>query len=96
MLACQRRTARSMTCGSRVWSDQPLAQPKFRRRVRPPGCKTLARPQPGELARSHPADGDGKKAPRDSEAEERVWRTDPSDGLRPLLATRRRLARVVA
>ena len=58
--------------------------------------KTLAKPQPGELQRSHPADGDGKKSPRDSEAEERSWRTDPSDGLRPLLATRRRLARDAA
>ena len=37
------------------------------------------------------ADGTGIKQPRDSEAHERGWRADPSDGLRPLLATRRAL-----
>jgi N-acetylneuraminate synthase len=58
--------------------------------------QNLAKPQPCELSRSHVADGDGLKKPRDSEAEERGWRTDPSDGLRPLLATRRRLARELA
>jgi len=58
--------------------------------------KTLAKHQPEDLARSHPSDGDGKKAPRDSESEERAWRTDPSDGLRPLLVTRRSLARNAA
>jgi len=33
-------------------------------------------------------DGDGVKQPRQAETLERQWRTDPSDGLRPLLATR--------
>ena len=36
-------------------------------------------------------DGDGVKAPALSEAFERGWRADPSDGLRPLLATRKKL-----
>ena len=36
-------------------------------------------------------DGDGIKAPRPGEAHERRWRTDPSDGLRPLLAERAQL-----
>jgi N-acetylneuraminate synthase len=34
-------------------------------------------------------DGDGRKAPSPDEWEERAWRADPSDGLRPLLAMRR-------
>jgi len=51
------------------------------------------RAHPSELRRSHPADGDGKKQPCAAERQEREWRTDPSDGLRPLLATRQRLAR---
>ena len=34
------------------------------------------------------ADGDGRKEPRASEGEERTWRADPSDGLRPFLAVR--------
>ena len=55
--------------------------------------KNQERAVPAELRRFHPADGDGRKEPRDSEAEERQWRTDPSDGLRPLIATRRRLVR---
>ncbi len=55
--------------------------------------RNLERAVPSELRRTHPADGDGRKHPRPIEAEEREWRTDPSDGLRPLLATRRRLAR---
>lgn len=58
--------------------------------------KNLERAVPAELRRSHPSDGDGKKEPRPSEAEERQWRTDPSDGLRPLLVTRRGLVRQVA
>jgi N-acetylneuraminate synthase len=58
--------------------------------------KNLERAVPAELRRSHPADGDGKKEPRPSEAEERLWRTDPKDGLRPLLATRRGLVRQAA
>ena len=38
------------------------------------------------------ADGDGRKLPAPDEWEEREWRADPSDGLRPLLATRKALA----
>jgi N-acetylneuraminate synthase len=34
------------------------------------------------------ADGDGHKEPHPSEAEERTWRADPSDGLRPFLPVR--------
>jgi N-acetylneuraminate synthase len=34
------------------------------------------------------ADGDGVKKPSQVEIEDREWRADPSDGLRPLLATR--------
>lgn len=34
-------------------------------------------------------DGDGLKAPRDSELDDRLWRADPSDGLRPLREIRR-------
>lgn len=37
-------------------------------------------------------DGDGRKAPAPGEEEERAWRADPSDGLRPLLATRQERA----
>ena len=37
------------------------------------------------------ADGDGHKAPTASELPDREWRADPSDGLRPLKETRRRL-----
>ena len=33
-------------------------------------------------------DGDGNKAPQPSELADRLWRADPTDGLRPLLATR--------
>ncbi len=36
-------------------------------------------------------DGSGVKSPVPAEVEERKWRTDPSDGLRPLLETRRTL-----
>jgi N-acetylneuraminate synthase len=35
------------------------------------------------------ADGTGEKVPAPSELPDRAWRADPSDGLRPLLATRR-------
>ena len=35
------------------------------------------------------ADGDGVKRPAPGEADERAWRADPGDGLRPLRATRR-------
>jgi N-acetylneuraminate synthase len=58
--------------------------------------KSPERAQPGELARRHPTDGNGIKEPCAAEALEREWRTDPADGLRPLLATRRRLARDTA
>lgn len=34
-------------------------------------------------------DGNGVKEPRENESIERSWRADPSDGLRPLLATRK-------
>lgn len=43
------------------------------------------------LADRAPCDGDGVKAPRPAEAHERRWRTDPSDGLRPLLEERAKL-----
>ena len=36
------------------------------------------------------ADGHGRKEPAPSERHDRVWRADPSDGLRPLLETRQR------
>ena len=36
-------------------------------------------------------DGDGIKAPRPCEEEERMWRADPSDGLRPLRFVRKML-----
>ncbi|MFT5284549.1 MAG: sialic acid synthase SpsE [Planctomycetota bacterium] len=38
------------------------------------------------------ADGDGQVGPRPSEAHERLWRSDPSDGLRPCLEERARLS----
>jgi N-acetylneuraminate synthase len=38
------------------------------------------------------ADGSGEKAPVPCELPDRDWRADPSDGLRPLLATRLRFA----
>ncbi len=34
------------------------------------------------------ADGTGEKEPADTEAKERLWRADPSDGLRPTLPVR--------
>jgi len=37
------------------------------------------------------ADGEGKVVPAPSELEEREWRADPEDGLRPLKSTRRQL-----
>ncbi len=37
------------------------------------------------------ADGDGKKEPQKIELDERNWRADPSDGLRPLKKTREKL-----
>ena len=56
--------------------------------------RNLERPAPSSLQVTHLADGDGVKRPCDAEAQERQWRTDPSDGLRPLLETRAHLARV--
>jgi N-acetylneuraminate synthase len=53
----------------------------------------LARAAPVELCRSHRADGDGRKEPRALETEERPWRVDPADGLRPTLELRQRWAR---
>ncbi len=43
------------------------------------------------VRRKHFADGDGRKEPQEVELEERRWRTDPSDGLRPLLEVRAEL-----
>lgn len=40
------------------------------------------------LPSKSPFDGDGIKAPRPSEHDERGWRTDPIDGLRPVYETR--------
>lgn len=48
------------------------------------------------LPSEHPSDGDGRKEPRPGEAIERTWRTDPSDGLRPLRAVRAELVREAA
>jgi N-acetylneuraminate synthase len=52
--------------------------------------RNLERHATGEQ-RKHPADGDGRKEPCAAEGHERSWRTDPSDGLRPLLHARRAL-----
>jgi len=41
------------------------------------------------------ADGSGEKKPEVHEMNEREWRADPSDGLRPLLATRELFRRVL-
>jgi N-acetylneuraminate synthase len=41
------------------------------------------------IRESEKADGNGVKAPRASEIADREWRADPSDGLRPLLHTRK-------
>jgi sialic acid synthase SpsE len=38
------------------------------------------------------ADGDGRKEPVPSELSDRMWRADPFDGLRPLIAMREQLA----
>ena len=50
----------------------------------PDGIKDLI----GELKLGLLADGNGIKAPVESEQAERPWRADPVDGLRPLKATR--------
>lgn len=44
-----------------------------------------------QVRRALAADGDGRKEPTPSELPDREWRADPSDGLRPLKATRRHL-----
>lgn len=44
------------------------------------------------LKQTKAMDGDGIKAPRPCEEEERMWRADPSDGLRPLKFVRKMLA----
>jgi len=43
------------------------------------------------LTDASPADGDGHKRPMPAEAPDVAWRADPSDGLRPLRATRETL-----
>ena len=49
---------------------------------------------PAPLPSSHPADGDGRKEPQPGEKDERLWRTDPTDGLRPLREKRLELPAV--
>lgn len=53
-------------------------------------------PQISEVIRNvkigEQADGDGRKEPVPSELADRMWRADPYDGLRPLLAMRDQLA----
>jgi N-acetylneuraminate synthase len=56
--------------------------------------RALESEEPMEL--QHAADGSGEKKPRSCEREERLWRSDPSDGLRPLLEVRRTLSRRAA
>jgi N-acetylneuraminate synthase len=46
-----------------------------------------------QLREGMESDGDGAKVPGPSELPDRLWRADPSDGLRPLLATRAGLLR---
>jgi N-acetylneuraminate synthase len=43
-----------------------------------------------QVKRALEADGNGEKAPTPSELPDREWRADPSDGLRPMQATRSR------
>ncbi len=45
-----------------------------------------------EVAAGLAADGHGRKEPVEAEREERLWRADPSDGLRPLRSLRPTLA----
>jgi len=54
----------------------------------------IAEPPSEQALSSEPqtCDGSGEKRPAAGEDHERRWRTDPSDGLRPLLETRRGLA----
>lgn len=42
-----------------------------------------------QVRRAEEADGDGVKEPVPSEISDRLWRTDPSDGLRPLKTIRK-------
>jgi sialic acid synthase SpsE len=56
------------------------------------GHAILASSGTGELPVFCLADGDGLKVPRACELLEREWRTEPSDGLRPLLATRAKVS----
>jgi N-acetylneuraminate synthase len=46
------------------------------------------RPVIASVQAGYRADGDGEKTPRPIELEERGWRADPGDGLRPLLGKR--------
>jgi len=46
---------------------------------------------PDSLRRESAIDGDGLKNPRLCELEERLWRADPKDGLRPMSEMRNRL-----
>jgi len=70
--------------GGHCWLPEQVAALRLELAAAPPG---------GPL--HHPADGDGRKEPQPCELHERGWRTDPSDGLRPLLAERARLLREV-
>jgi len=53
-----------------------------------PMAEVISTVRAGELA-----DGTGEKSPAPSEQNDREWRADPVDGLRPLMRTRQRLAR---
>lgn len=59
----------------------------------PSGVRALldALEDPAPEPETSELDGPGDLGPRPCEAHERRWRTDPSDGLRPLLAERERL-----
>jgi sialic acid synthase SpsE len=50
--------------------------------------RRFASPGRNDARTTLPMDGDGRREPRAAEALERSWRTDPGDGLRPLLSTR--------
>lgn len=69
--------------GGHCWSPGEIAW----------ALRNLEQARAADLPRSHVALGDGRKEPRGIEAQERRWRTDPSDGLRPTLEERQRLAR---
>jgi sialic acid synthase SpsE len=58
----------------------------------PPRIRALReRIDAGELEVDEAFDGDGRKVPQPVELPDVAWRADPSDGLRPLLATRAKL-----